>query len=173
VTVRFRPFPTRPDLQGAGLGQPRPSIFIRPRATTCGAISSASAPRFSQPFRRPDPFPQNSLLAARVAQVGLAQEWGEPFLPCRLPRRIRPRAAASVSRRVIGNVPRAPADFTWTGARSSPIADDKNAIAAGDRGGAAPTGFSAHRPSSPWTGETVLGQTIAWTTRSRGRSEHP
>ena len=31
------------------------------------------------PFRRPDPFPQNSLLAARVALVGLAQGWGEDF----------------------------------------------------------------------------------------------
>ncbi len=30
-------------------------------------------------FRRPDPFPQNSLLAARVALVGLDQAWGEEF----------------------------------------------------------------------------------------------
>jgi 2-hydroxychromene-2-carboxylate isomerase len=30
-------------------------------------------------FRRPDPFPQASLLAARVALVGLAQAWGEDF----------------------------------------------------------------------------------------------
>ena len=31
------------------------------------------------PFRRPDPFPQNSLLAARVALVGLRESWGEAF----------------------------------------------------------------------------------------------
>ena len=31
------------------------------------------------PLRRPDPFPQNSLLAARVALVGLDQAWGEDF----------------------------------------------------------------------------------------------
>jgi 2-hydroxychromene-2-carboxylate isomerase len=31
------------------------------------------------PFRRPDPFPQNSLLAARVALVGLRENWGEAF----------------------------------------------------------------------------------------------
>jgi 2-hydroxychromene-2-carboxylate isomerase len=31
------------------------------------------------PFRRPDPFPQNGLLAARLALVGLAQGWGENF----------------------------------------------------------------------------------------------
>jgi 2-hydroxychromene-2-carboxylate isomerase len=31
------------------------------------------------PFRRPDPFPQSSLLTARVALVGLADNWGEAF----------------------------------------------------------------------------------------------
>jgi len=31
------------------------------------------------PFRRPEPFPQNSLLAARVALVGLNTIWGEEF----------------------------------------------------------------------------------------------
>ena len=31
------------------------------------------------PLRRPDPFPQDSLLAARVALVGLDADWGEDF----------------------------------------------------------------------------------------------
>jgi 2-hydroxychromene-2-carboxylate isomerase len=31
------------------------------------------------PFRRPEPFPQSSLLAARVALVGLGDGWGEDF----------------------------------------------------------------------------------------------
>jgi 2-hydroxychromene-2-carboxylate isomerase len=31
------------------------------------------------PFVRPEPFPQNSLLAARVALIGLADAWGEDF----------------------------------------------------------------------------------------------
>jgi 2-hydroxychromene-2-carboxylate isomerase len=31
------------------------------------------------PFKRPDPFPQNSLLAARIAMAGLEQGWGEDF----------------------------------------------------------------------------------------------
>src|SRR5215469_6885976 len=31
------------------------------------------------PFRRPDPFPQNSLLAARVALAGHDQDWNEEF----------------------------------------------------------------------------------------------
>jgi 2-hydroxychromene-2-carboxylate isomerase len=33
----------------------------------------------SLPFDRPDPFPQPSLLAARVALIGLAEPWGERF----------------------------------------------------------------------------------------------
>src|SRR5258708_7709040 len=31
------------------------------------------------PLRRLDPFPQNSVLAARVALIGLADSWGEDF----------------------------------------------------------------------------------------------
>jgi 2-hydroxychromene-2-carboxylate isomerase len=31
------------------------------------------------PFVRPDPFPQNSLIAARVALIGLRESWGEEF----------------------------------------------------------------------------------------------
>ena len=31
------------------------------------------------PFARPDPFPQNTLLAARVALIGLAEAWGEDY----------------------------------------------------------------------------------------------
>ena len=33
----------------------------------------------SLPFWRPEPFPQNSLLGARVALIGLAEAWGEDF----------------------------------------------------------------------------------------------
>jgi len=31
------------------------------------------------PFVRPEPFPQNTLLAARVALIGLADAWGEEY----------------------------------------------------------------------------------------------
>ena len=50
------------------------------------------------PFRRPDPFPQNSLLPARVALVGLAQGWGEDFCRRRLSARSSSRTAGSTSR---------------------------------------------------------------------------
>ncbi|HEX4411768.1 MAG TPA: 2-hydroxychromene-2-carboxylate isomerase [Xanthobacteraceae bacterium] len=31
------------------------------------------------PLKRPDPFPQHSVLAARVALIGLGQDWGDDF----------------------------------------------------------------------------------------------
>jgi len=31
------------------------------------------------PFRRPEPFPQNSLTAARLALIGLDEGWGDAF----------------------------------------------------------------------------------------------
>jgi 2-hydroxychromene-2-carboxylate isomerase len=34
---------------------------------------------YGMPFRRPDPFPQASILAARVALVGMRDSWGEDF----------------------------------------------------------------------------------------------
>jgi 2-hydroxychromene-2-carboxylate isomerase len=37
----------------------------------CGALGL--------PFAQPSPFPQNTLQAARVAMVGLTQDWGEDF----------------------------------------------------------------------------------------------
>ena len=49
------------------------------------------------PLRRPDPFPQNSLLAARVA-LALDGESRAAFLARRLPRRIRRRPADRRSR---------------------------------------------------------------------------
>jgi 2-hydroxychromene-2-carboxylate isomerase len=33
-------------------------------------------------FKRPNPFPQSSLLATRVALVGLDEGWGEQFVRC-------------------------------------------------------------------------------------------
>ena len=48
-------------------GAIRRSTSIPSRAATCGATSSASARRSACRSPRPEPFPQNSLLAARVA----------------------------------------------------------------------------------------------------------
>ena len=57
--------PARTDLLPRKAGPTRRSTSIRPRAGTCGAISSATCAAMGVPFKRPDPFPQPSLLAAR------------------------------------------------------------------------------------------------------------
>ena len=61
-------------------GRIRRSISMRPRAATCGAIWSGSAPTLDLPFKKPDTFPQSGLVAARVALVGLEEGWGEQFI---------------------------------------------------------------------------------------------
>ena len=43
------------------------STSIPPRAATCGATSSGTCAAMGVPLKRPEPFPQPSLLAARVA----------------------------------------------------------------------------------------------------------
>jgi 2-hydroxychromene-2-carboxylate isomerase len=59
--------------------QIRPSTGKPPKANTCGAIWERICADLGLPFRRPDPFPQPSLLAGRVALLGLADGWGESF----------------------------------------------------------------------------------------------
>ena len=45
--------------------------MVRDCERQCAALGIA--------FRLPDPFPQNTLLAARVALAALAEGWGEDF----------------------------------------------------------------------------------------------
>ena len=52
---------------------------MRPRAAICGATSNGHARSCNYRSGVPIPFPQNSLLAARVALAGLDQAWGEAF----------------------------------------------------------------------------------------------
>src|SRR5262249_31197686 len=87
------------------------------------------------PFRRPDPFPQNSLLAARVALAGLDQAWGEAF--CRAlfhsefadGRRIDDAATVSVFRRGLERGP----EGALAGARSEAIKARRGAKPEGAR----------------------------------------
>jgi 2-hydroxychromene-2-carboxylate isomerase len=78
VAVSFRPFLLGPIFKAQGwptspfnLYPAKGNHMWRDLERLCADLSV--------PFRRPDPFPQNSLLAARVALVGLAQDWGEDF----------------------------------------------------------------------------------------------
>ena len=78
VSVRFRPFLLGPIFKAQGwqtspfnLYEVKGRNMWRDLQRICGDLSI--------PFQRPEPFPQNSLLGARVALVGLAQGWGEDF----------------------------------------------------------------------------------------------
>src|SRR5262249_8876482 len=78
VTVRWRPFLLGPVLKAQGLNdspfnlQPAKGRYMwRDLDRICASHGLR--------FRRPDPFPQPSLLAARVAHVGLGEGWGEQF----------------------------------------------------------------------------------------------
>jgi 2-hydroxychromene-2-carboxylate isomerase len=78
VAVRFRPFLLGPIFKAQGwttspfnLYEAKGRHMWRDLERECG--------RLGLPFKRPEPFPQNSLLAARLALVGLEQGWGEDF----------------------------------------------------------------------------------------------
>ena len=78
VTVRFCPFLLGPVFKAQGWNTSPFNLYPakgrnmwRDLERLCGDLNL--------PFRRPEPFPQNSLLAARVALVGLNTTWGEEF----------------------------------------------------------------------------------------------
>jgi len=78
VAVRWRPFLLGPIFKAQGLDTSPFNIFPakgrymwRDVERVCG--------RLDLPFHRPDPFPQPSLLAARIAHVGLDEGWSEEF----------------------------------------------------------------------------------------------
>jgi len=78
VTVRWCPFLLGPIFKAQGwdnspfnLYPDKGRYMWRDIERVCGALKL--------PFRPVDPFPQNSVLAARVALVALAQPWGEDF----------------------------------------------------------------------------------------------
>ena len=78
VAVRFRPFLLGPIFKAQGwttspfnLYEAKGRHMWRDLERECG--------RLGLPFKRPDPFPQNSLLGARLAMAGLEQGWGEDF----------------------------------------------------------------------------------------------
>ena len=78
VAVRFRPFLLGPIFKAQGwdsspfnLYPSKGRYMWRDLERLCGELDL--------PFRRPEPFPQPSLLAARLALVGLSEHWGEEF----------------------------------------------------------------------------------------------
>jgi 2-hydroxychromene-2-carboxylate isomerase len=78
VTVRWRPFMLGPIFKAQGWTTSPFNLFPakgrnmwRDLERTCDTLGL--------PFVRPRTFPQNTLLAARVALVGLAEVWGEDY----------------------------------------------------------------------------------------------
>jgi 2-hydroxychromene-2-carboxylate isomerase len=78
VAVRWRPFMLGPIFKEQGWTTSPFNLFPakgrnmwRDLERTCGTLGL--------PVVRPTPFPQNTLLAARVALVGLAEPWGEDY----------------------------------------------------------------------------------------------
>jgi 2-hydroxychromene-2-carboxylate isomerase len=78
VVVNFRPFLLGPIFKVQGWTTSPFNLFPakgrnmwRDLERTCAELGLA--------FRRPEPFPQSSILAARIALLGLGQRWGEDF----------------------------------------------------------------------------------------------
>src|SRR5262245_61636679 len=78
VRVRFRPFLLGPSFK-AQVVPTSPFDLYPAKGRHMWRDLERSCAELQLPFRRPDPFPQNSLLAARVALAGLDQRWGEEF----------------------------------------------------------------------------------------------
>jgi 2-hydroxychromene-2-carboxylate isomerase len=83
VTVRFRPFLLGPIFQAQGWSTSPFNLYAAKGGNMWRDLERLCAD-LKLSFRRPEPFPQNSLLAARVALVGLGaisaeQSWGEQF----------------------------------------------------------------------------------------------
>jgi 2-hydroxychromene-2-carboxylate isomerase len=83
VTVRFRPFLLGPIFKAQGWTTSPFNLYPAKGRHMWRDLERLCAD-MGLPFRRPDPFPQNSLLAARVAFAGFegtlgANFWGEEF----------------------------------------------------------------------------------------------
>lgn len=78
VAVRFRPFLLGPLFKAQGWDTSPFNLFPAKGRNMWRDVERQCAD-LDLALRRPEPFPQNSLLAARVALVGLDAAWGEEF----------------------------------------------------------------------------------------------
>jgi 2-hydroxychromene-2-carboxylate isomerase len=78
VAVRFRPFLLGPIFKAQGWDTSPFNLYPAKGRYMWRDLERLCAD-LGLPFRQPEPFPQPSLLAARVALVGLAEAWGEEF----------------------------------------------------------------------------------------------
>src|SRR6266436_6593051 len=78
VRVRFRPFLLGPIFKAQGWATSPFNLYPAKGRHLWRDLERLCAD-MAVPFRRPDPFPQASLLAARVAIAALDHSWGEDF----------------------------------------------------------------------------------------------
>jgi 2-hydroxychromene-2-carboxylate isomerase len=78
VAVRWRPFLLGPIFKAQGWDTSPFNLYPAKGRYMWRDVERQCA-ELGVPFRRPDPFPQSSLVAARVALVGLDESWGEEF----------------------------------------------------------------------------------------------
>jgi 2-hydroxychromene-2-carboxylate isomerase len=78
VAVNFRPFLLGPIFKALGWPTSPFNLYAEKGRHMWRDLERICADT-ALPFHRPDPFPQNSLLAARIALIGLDAAWGEQF----------------------------------------------------------------------------------------------
>src|SRR5262245_35148778 len=78
VALRFRPFLLGPIFKAQGWETSPFNVYPAKGRHMWRDLERVCAD-LALPFQRPEPFPQFSLLPARVALVGLAEGWGEEF----------------------------------------------------------------------------------------------
>jgi 2-hydroxychromene-2-carboxylate isomerase len=79
IDVKFRPFLLGPIFKAQGWTTSPFNLFPAKGRNMWRDLERICAELSLPPVRRPEPFPQNSMLAARVALVGLGQPRGEAF----------------------------------------------------------------------------------------------
>jgi 2-hydroxychromene-2-carboxylate isomerase len=171
VAVRWRPFLLGPIFHAQGwdnspfnLYPAKGRYMWRDLERICG--------RLGLPFRRPDPFPQPSLLAARLAHVGLDEGWGEAFCRAVFAAEFgagRQIGDEAVMHELLGGlgVPPAPA---LARARSDEIKDRLRATTAeAERRGVfgAPSFVTAG--GEVFWGHDRMAEALAWAVRPHGR----
>jgi 2-hydroxychromene-2-carboxylate isomerase len=78
VNVHFRPFVLGPIFAAQGWTTSPFNLYPAKGRNMWRDLERICAD-LGLPLQRPEPFPQNSLLAARLALVGLSETWGEDF----------------------------------------------------------------------------------------------
>jgi 2-hydroxychromene-2-carboxylate isomerase len=78
IALRFRPFLLGPVFKAQGWETSPFNLYVS-KGRNMWRDLERLCEELKLPFRRPEPFPQNSLQASRLALVGLDAQWGEDF----------------------------------------------------------------------------------------------